>query len=83
MYLQKIRQKDNKQGQKKIPKKILEKEITQIGSPKTASYLDTRDQDKIKLIISFYLQKMTQKNNKQNIKLVPKKLSDKEINQIN
>ena len=54
----------------------MEKEITQIGSPKTAGYLDTRDQDKIKLIISFYLQKMTQKNNKQNIKLVPKKLSD-------
>ena len=54
----------------------MEKEITQIGSPKTAGYLDTRDQDKIKLIMCLYLQKMTQKNNKQNIKLVPRILSD-------
>ena len=68
LYLQKIREKDNKQDQKQISKAIWEKEITQIGQPKTAGYLHTKDQGKIKLIIFSYLQKMRQKDKKQKIK---------------
>ena len=51
-----------------MPKKILEKEITQKQQPNTAGYLDTKDQNKIKSTISLYLEKMRQKNNKQNQK---------------
>ena len=46
---------------KQVPKKILEKEINQLKQLKTAGYLDTKDQDKIKYIICLYLQKMRQK----------------------
>ena len=46
----------------------MEKEITQKQQPNTAGYLDTKDQNKIKLTISLYLEKMRQKNNKQNQK---------------
>ena len=50
MYLEKIRQKKNKQNKKQKPTKILEKKITQIKQPKTAGYLDTKGEDKIKKI---------------------------------
>ena len=46
----------------------MEKDINQIKQLKAAGYLDTKDQDQIKSIISFYCQKMSQKNNKQNKK---------------
>ena len=68
MNLEKIRQKKNKQNKKEIPKKILEKKITQIKQPKTAGYLDTKGEDKIKKITCLYLEKIRQKNNQQNKK---------------
>ena len=68
MYLQKIRQKNNKQNKKYVPKKILEKQINQTKKLKTAGYLDTKDQDQTKQIICLYLQKIREKNNKQNKK---------------
>ena len=61
---------------------MLDKEINQIKQLKSAGYLDTKDQDKINQIKCLQLQKMSQKNNKQNKKEVPKKILDKEINQI-
>ena len=56
--------------------------MNQIKEPKTAGYLDTKDQDKKIWIICLYLQKIRKKNNKQIKKQVPKKIYDKEINQI-
>ena len=53
MYLQNLRQKNNQQNRKWGPKKILDKEITQIKYSKTACYLDTKDHDKIKEILCF------------------------------
>ena len=44
-----------------MPKKILEKEITQKQQPNTAGYLDTKDQNKIKSTISLYLKKWDKK----------------------
>ena len=44
----KNKKKKNNQNQKQISKKILEKEITQIKYLKTAGFLDTKDQYKIK-----------------------------------
>ena len=46
----------------------MEKEITQIGQPKTVAYLDTKEQGKIKLIIFSYFKKLRQKDKNQNIK---------------
>ena len=45
----------------KYLEKILDKEINQIKQLKTAGYLDTKDQDKIKQVMCLYLQKMRQK----------------------
>ena len=58
------------------------KEINQIKKLETADYLATKDQDQIKKIISLYLRKMRQKNNKQNKIEVHKKIFDKQRNQI-
>ena len=63
-----IRQKNNKQNKKLVPKKILHKETIQIKYLKTAGYLDTKDHDKIKQIMCLSLQKMRVKNYKQNKK---------------
>ena len=42
--------------------------MNQINQLKCAGYLDTTDQDLIKFIIYLYLQKIRQKNNKQDEK---------------
>ena len=44
----KSKTKNNKQNKKEVPKKTLDKAINQIKQLKTAGYLDTKDQDKIK-----------------------------------
>ena len=41
----------------KYLEKILDKEINQIKQLKTAGYLDTKDQDKIKKLICLYFEK--------------------------
>ena len=40
----KIRQKNNKQNNKSVPKNKLHKQMNQITSLKTVPYLDTKDQ---------------------------------------
>ena len=60
----------------------MDKEINQIKKLETADYLATKDQDQIKKIVSLYLRKMRQKNNKQNKIEVHKKIFDKQRNQI-
>ena len=44
----------------------MDKDIKQINQLKTAGYLDTKDEHKRKQLISLYLQKMRQRNNKEN-----------------
>ena len=47
---------------------MLEKQINQMKQLKTDGHLNTKDQDQIESIRCFYVEKIRQKNNKQNKK---------------